>query len=170
MELAPEGADPSLTDDKEWRQLVVHIVDFEFGILERAGVQIAPIGRISSSMAVAGRSRVCAGIRLPRPEARASDDQRSPAGPVQGDRVCAFDARYLELDQIVADGVADVNIRVVGVCFLIRVFASYDTQKGVVLMKTLTRMINKLKRWLVVSVWMCVQASHVECQDLFGEG
>jgi hypothetical protein len=31
-----------------------------------------------------------------------------------------------------------------------------------VLVKTLARMINKLERWVVVNIWVCVQASHIE--------
>jgi hypothetical protein len=165
MELAPEGANPPLADDKKRRQLVIHVVVFQFRILEHAGVQITSVGRLSSSIAVADRPIICTGIRLPRSEARASDDQRSPAGPVQGDGVCIFDARDLELDQRVADRVADDHIGVVGVCFLIRILASYHVQKGVVLVETRTWMINKQERWLILSVWMCVRASHVECQD-----
>jgi hypothetical protein len=34
-----------------------------------------------------------------------------------------------------------------------------------VLVETRTWMINKQERWLILSVWMCVRASHVECQD-----
>jgi hypothetical protein len=156
MELAPERANPPLADDKKRRQLVIHVVIFQFRILEHAGVQITSVGRLSSSIAVGDRLIICTGIRLPRSEARASNDQRSPAGPVQGYRVCIFDAGDLELDQIVADRVADVHIGVVGVCFLIRILASYHAQKGVVLVETLSWMINKQKWWLIVNLWMCV--------------
>jgi hypothetical protein len=56
MELASEGADPPLTDDKKRQQLVVHIVGFDFGTLERVGAQIASVGRLSSSIAFRSRA------------------------------------------------------------------------------------------------------------------
>jgi hypothetical protein len=71
-----------------------------------------------------------------------------------------LDARNLELDNIVADRVTDVNIQVIGMCFPIRVLASYHTFKSVVLMETLTRVINENEWRLIVGVRMCVKASH----------
>jgi hypothetical protein len=35
-----------------------------------------------------------------------------------------------------------------------------------VLVETLAQMINKQERWLIVSAWMCVRASHIQCQGL----
>jgi len=60
-----------------------------------------------------------------------------------------FDARTFELDEIVGDGVTDVNVGVVGVVPLVWLFASQKLEVGHVLVFACVRVVGKHGRAVI---------------------
>lgn len=91
---------------------------------------------------------------LPRSEGRARDDKAPPTSPGQVDGLDILDTRDFELDKIVSEGVAEIDIRMVGIYFLIWLLAGEHTEKGVVLMESLARVVYKIVWWFIVAEWL----------------
>lgn len=54
-----------------------------------------------------------------------------------------FDAGAFELDEVVGDGVADVNVGVIGVVLLVWLFAGQELEEGHVLVFACVRVVGK---------------------------
>lgn len=85
-----------------------------------------------------------------RPRSRATDCQVAGARPLAMDVRGIFDAGAFELNQVMADSVADVDIRVIRMILLVGLLPGEVLQIGHVLMLSSVRMVGK-GRWDIIS-------------------
>ena len=84
-----------------------------------------------------------------RSRGRATDCQVARARPLAMNVRGILDTRTLKLDQVVADSVADVDIRVVGVILLVGLLACEVLQIGHVLVVSCVGVVGKGRRNIV---------------------
>ena len=60
-----------------------------------------------------------------------------------------FDARAFDFDEVVGDGITDVDVRVVGVVLLVRLFAGQELEVGQVLVFACMRVVGERWRALI---------------------
>jgi len=161
MELAAERSDLSFPNNKIRRIFIGvcgGVLGFLWSLLESLVIQTDGAVRLS---ALTYSLRLDSfGLRLPRTERRARDYQRLEARPVDADGLGVFDARDFELDQVVGDCVADVDVRVVRVRLLVGSPAGQHAEEGVVLVEALVLVVDELEWRLVEGVGVGCEGGH----------
>jgi hypothetical protein len=71
------------------------------------------------------------------------------ACPCDGDFFWFFDAGHLDFDQVLLDGVAEIQIWLVGMVFGPRVFASQVLRDGLVLVMTFVWVVDQWRRVVI---------------------
>ena len=77
-----------------------------------------------------------------RPRGGAADSKVAGGSPLAMDVGWVFDAGAFELDEVVGDGVADVDVGVVGVVLLVWLFAGQELEVGQVLVFACVRVVG----------------------------
>lgn len=84
-----------------------------------------------------------------RPRGRAADSQVAGGSPLAMDIGWVFDAGAFELDEVVGNGIADVDVGVVGVVLLVWLFAGQELEVGHVLVFASVRMVGEHGRAVI---------------------
>ena len=77
------------------------------------------------------------------PCGRAADSQVARGSPLAMDVSWVFDAGAFEFDEVVGDGVADVNVGVIGMVLLVWLFAGQELEVGHVLVFACMRVVGE---------------------------
>lgn len=129
-EQPPERANASLSKDNINRSLVLPI-------LKRRNVFLSANPRHQ-------RKKLSVTVwNVLRPCGRAADSQVAGGSPLAMDVGWVFDAGAFELDEVVRNGVADVNVGVIGVVLLIWLFAGQELEVGHVLVFACMRVVGE---------------------------
>jgi hypothetical protein len=85
-----------------------------------------------------------------RPRGGAADSQMAGGSPLAMDVGWVFDAGAFELDEVVGDRVADIDVRVIGVILLVWLFAGQELEVGKMLVFACVRVVGE-HGWSVIA-------------------